>query len=486
MKKFLFSIFSILVATSPSLMAQQELGLHFNQSVWQANNTNPALIPNYKVVIALPSVYSDFSLNNKGITYEDLIARNTSTGKVTLNTDNLINKWETTNALRNATQFDAFAIGFRVKKAFVSFGTSGMINTHLGLSKDLLDIGFNGNAKFIGKTANLGLDIETYAVSEKFLGVAYNIGSKLSIATRLKAFSGGYAISSENPNMTLATSSDIYQLTLTSSYRLHTAGIGDYNGYSVKDGFQFNSYLNFGNTTQVNQSVKNAFLSGPNKGFGLDLGATYQVNPKLSVAASITNLGGKVTWKEQVSTFGHNGFEFKGLDFGVILRGDSTTFNKVMDTLRNSFDLTKTTHDAFTTKLPTRTYLSVSYRMNKVIQLGGLFFTESYRGKLNPAFALGLNTNTGWLNIGLSWAYRNQSASNIGMSATAKMGPIQIFAVTDNIIPVFNLKSSNINFNGRFGINLLFGKPKKEETVKAEDVKVEMPAPPPPPETIKN
>jgi hypothetical protein len=471
---------------STTLVAQQELGLHFNQAVWQANNTNPALIPNYKVVIALPSVYSDFSLDNRGITYEDLIARNTATGKITLNTDNIINKWEASNAIRNATQFDAFSVGFRVKKAFVSFGLSGAINTHLGLSKDLLDIGFNGNAKFIGKTANLGLDIESYAVGQKYLGVAYNINSKLTVATRLKALSGGYAISAENPNMTLTTSDDIYQLTLTSKYRLNTAGIGDYKGYTIGDTMQrFTSYLNFADQAQVNQSAKNAFLSGPNKGFALDLGATYQVNEKLSVAISATDIGGKVTWKEQVSTFGHNGFEFKGLDFGVILRGDSTSFDKVMDTLVKSFDLSKTTHDAFTTKLPTRTYLSVSYRMNKVIQLGGLFFTESYRGKLNPAFALGLNTNTGWLNIGLSWAYRNKSASNIGMSATAKMGPIQIFAVTDNIIPVFNLKSSNINFNGRFGINLLFGKPKKVEEVKVPVIET-APTPPPATEAIKN
>ena len=125
-------------------MAQQELGLHFNQSVWQANSTNPALVPTHKIVIALPSVYSDFSLDNKGITYGDLISNNTSTGKATLNVENIINKWEASNAIRNATQFDAFAIGFRVKKAFISFGTSGAINTHLGLSKDLLDIGFHG------------------------------------------------------------------------------------------------------------------------------------------------------------------------------------------------------------------------------------------------------------------------------------------------------------------------------------------------------
>jgi Family of unknown function (DUF5723) len=460
MKKTIVLISAFCLFSVSLLVAQQELGMHFNTEVWQANITNPAIIPTHKVVIALPSVYSDFSINNQNLTYLDLIARNVASGKSTINLQTLISKWEDKNTIRNATQFDAFGVGFRIKKTFVSFGTAGVINTSFDLSKDLLDVGVNGNSKFIGKTANLTLGIESYIVSQKYLGFAYNINPNLIVATRLKVLSGDIAIASENSDMQLYTDPDIYQLKLTSNYRLKTAGIGDYKGYDKQNGINFNSYLNFGSNAQIKETAIRALAAGTNKGFSFDLGATYQVTSKLRIGVSATDIGGKINWKNNTSTFGHNNIDFKGLDFGVILRGDTNTFNKVMDTLKTTLDLSPTTHDAFTTKLPMRTYLSANYRLNKAVNVSGLFFTESYRGKLNTAFALGLNTTMGWLNLGLSWAYRNGSASNIGLSAVAKMGPIQIFGVTDNIIPAFSLDNSKINYNGRFGINLLFGKPK--------------------------
>ena len=54
------------------------------------------------------------------------------------------------------------------------------------------------------------------------------------------------------------------------------------------------------------------------------------------------------------------------------------------------------------------------------------------------------------------------------MSATLRLGPVQIFATSDNIIPLMNpMKGQNVNM--RFGMNLLFGKIKED--------KVEMPVP---------
>jgi len=60
-----------------------------------------------------------------------------------------------------------------------------------------------------------------------------------------------------------------------------------------------------------------------------------------------------------------------------------------------------------------------------------------------------------YINIGVNYAYRFNSATNVGLNTTFKIGPVQLFAATDNIIQALQPSAAN-NVNGRVGLNLVF------------------------------
>ncbi|MDX1942367.1 MAG: hypothetical protein SFU99_17515, partial [Saprospiraceae bacterium] len=85
MKKIL--IHFILIISVLSLNAQEELGTHLLRGVWQANKTNPALLPEGRFVIGLPGVYNNLNITN--ITYNDLVVKDEN-GETVLDIDNAI------------------------------------------------------------------------------------------------------------------------------------------------------------------------------------------------------------------------------------------------------------------------------------------------------------------------------------------------------------------------------------------------------------
>ena len=66
------------------------------------------------------------------------------------------------------------------------------------------------------------------------------------------------------------------------------------------------------------------------------------------------------------------------------------------------------------------------------------------------------------LSLGASYAIRHKRFDNLGLNMSVKLGPVQIYAVTDNLITAIkNYDSSTMNL--RFGLNLVFGKPSIKE-----------------------
>ena len=64
--------------------------------------------------------------------------------------------------------------------------------------------------------------------------------------------------------------------------------------------------------------------------------------------------------------------------------------------------------------------------------------------------------------IGAQYAYIKGSENNIGLSTALRLGPVQLFFSSDNVIPLINpMKGQNVNM--RFGMNLLFGKIKTQK-----------------------
>jgi len=199
-----------------------------------------------------------------------------------------------------------------------------------------------------------------------------------------------------------------------------------------------------------------------NPGFAFDLGADYQVNEKLSVNASILDVG-SITWNEKVSNFvstiPNNSFTFNGIAINNLFSKNSSndsTFNHLLDTLKNKFNVEET-HKSFKTSLVKRVNIGATWRLDTRNLAGIIIRNEFFAGSYNPSVTLSLNHQFGRILSGtVSYSYIDRSFANIGAGFAANLGPLQLYAVVDNVIAPLQLKTTQ-TVNVQFGLNLVFG-----------------------------
>lgn len=425
--------------------AQQEVGLHFMQGIWQSVNTNPALVPENNLIITLPGLRNNLGIT--GATYNDIILKGTD-GQNQINAGRLIENLDDQNLFRDDLAVETIGAMIKVGGFSLSFNHAIKYLAYFDYPKTMPQLIWQGNAQFIGEDVSIANDLQLTGYNEFAFGAAKQFG-KLTLGARAKFLTGiANTSTDENRNKaSLYTDPDIYQLTLTSDYLLNSAGSFEYHDTS---GFDLN--FNFG---QVATSV----LFTQNSGFALDLGAKYEVGP-IELAASVIDLGAKINWKKDVRNYSSSGvFDYEGLDFSNALTGDSVSFKNAVDTLDQIFQVTETNLE-YSTDLPPKIYLSATVNLANW-RIGGMFFTESYRGKSFPAFAVGANTTLlDMLSVGATYTILSEfdSYANLGLNVSAKIGPVQAFATTDNVISVLRPGEAH-TFSGRIGVNLVFGKP---------------------------
>lgn len=435
----------LLLLLTLNIQAQQELGLHFADKIWQANKTNPGKMGQNGLVISLPSVYGNFY--NSGFTYNDILKDIPGTDSVRLNLDEVISNLDEDNIFNTQANIDWLSVGFRTPKFQLGVSFSMKSSFYANYPKELLDLFWNGNAGYVNQTAEVATDFQAYSYSELAVGGAYQITDQLSVGGRLKYLSGIVDFSSElNGNsVSVFTDEEFYQVTLDTDYRFNSSS------FAIIDS----------TISQVNRNTRFDFnkFFGSNTGFGLDLGATYQFNDKLELAASINDLG-FINWSSNINNYESKGsYTYEGITFDPLVDGDSLSFSAIGDTLLDIFDVeVAQTATGYKTNLASKFYLSAKYEVIENLTIGGLFYGESYRGLFMPGVAISAQKDFGnILSVGGIYSYRNKSFTNLGVNVSAKLGPVQVYVLTDNLFPIFKPYDSK-NFNLRVGLNLVFGK----------------------------
>lgn len=421
--------------------AQLDLTSNLLRGTWQANLTNPAILSDHNVTIALPGAYNNLLIT--GVTYNDLIVEDID-GNSVIDVSSALDKMEDFNTIREDLDIHTIGVGLRFGPLSFTFSHALRFSAFLDYPKTLPELIWEGNSQFVGQEVSFGPDMQILGYHEYALGAAVNLLSNVVVGGRVKYLNGVGDISTERTDLRLYTDEDIYQLTLNADFLLNSTGNVNYDGFTDLD-FNFN-FGSFGNDAN----------SSGNSGLAFDLGANVKLG-KLDLAASVLDIG-KINWKQNVVNYGLNGsFEYAGLDVAQDLLNDTTSFNSTLDTLRASYNVTETANE-YSTDLPMRIYLSATYALNDKITLGGLFYNEQFRDQSYSAIAVSANAQIlPFLRLGAIYAYRHDKFDNLGLNAVVKLGPVQLVAATDNILTAIQLYDSN-SANMRVGLNLLFGK----------------------------
>ena len=450
MVKIKFSIFVATLFFLQNMQAQQEMGLHSMRDVWNINQTNPAFMQDYKFVVGLPSMRDNLYLT--GPTYGDFFVE--QDGKTLIDFNQAIAAMDEENVMRNDFQIQTLSFAFRANNLMLSLGHTARVFAFGKYNRALPQVIYQGNAQFIGQTVDLSNEFVINSFNEYALGAAYRFG-KITFGAKAKYLSGfrSAATDKDRNSATLYTDSDIYQLTLTSDYRLNSSGTIDFNGFDEFD-------IDF----ELDKAGNELFTE--NTGWAFDFGATVDLTEKLTIAASILDIGA-IEWSENTRNYTSSGqFTYNGLDISEALIGSESDdeFGNALDTLEAIFRATET-NESYTVNLPTKMYVSGRYEVTEKLAVGAAFFTEKYRDENFKALSVsGRYQVVKPLTIGASYTtlLEEDKQFNLGLNATIQLGPVQIFGTTDNVISLINTDDAHY-FSGRLGLNLMFGKITEQE-----------------------
>lgn len=427
--------------------AQQELSLYPFTDVWHSTSLNPAFFPENKhLAIGLPAFGVD-AAHSGDVSYNDLFRRGAD-DRLILDLGQLIGRLDPENTVDYSQRVETVSLGLRLPGKFaVQVSHALRLNASFLYPRSLAELLWNGNGPYIGQTLNISMDADVYDWQELAIGLSKQIGS-VRVGARIKYLAGVSALKTDKEHRlaTVKTDDDIYQLTLNTDYGFHAASI-----VSAIDtaGLGFDIVTN---------DLKSKFFS-ENNGLAFDLGFQAKLSERLTVSASVLDLGGTLKWKENANYFRSQGlYTYEGAVFpgaDIINNSDSLDFSTKLDTLNDIFKFNKTA-SSFSSKLPLRFYAGAAFKLSERWQFGLTLFHQNSEER--DLTALGANARWAplrWLSVGAMYSVNNRSATDLGLQLVLKPGPVQVYLLSDNVLNAFTpYASPRVNF--RAGLGLVF------------------------------
>jgi hypothetical protein len=397
-----------------------------------------------------------------------------------LDIESMLNSMKKNNYVFLESNVDIFSFGFKIKdKHYINVAATEHAFARASYPKDLMNFAFYGNGAFLDQT----LDIGNFRISENHyrelaFGYSYVYDSKWTFGARAKILFGMSNVNTRRSDITLHTEGEFFDITATSDLLINTNEIDNMSDTTLDQKKYMKDYL---------------FLT-KNKGIGMDLGASYKFDDKITFGLSILDFG-FISWKSNpmnlVSKNPGGSFTFDGLDVSEILEnGDSAFLQNLEDSLIDIFEV-DTTYESYRTLLNTRIHASAYYKVTEKDQISALLRFHFYDRTVHPSFSLAYMRKFGnILHLTGSYSITNRNYTNFGLGMSVKFGAAQLYVLSDNILAPFIwnrytwLEEQEDQFgstywetqkltlprnwkylNLHFGLNLVFGcKPPKDFT----------------------
>jgi len=418
-------IFSILLASNglANVFSQNSYSMFFFPDNPHSAGLNPAKLYGKGMYFSLP-VFSSLSFNlySSNLSYNDFIA------KVPARNDSLMIKKESLGKMGSDNKiFTEFRKPLLVygwgneKHSFeVQFGINGY--AVLDFSKNLASLLIEGNEKFINKKIDFNKErLEMNAYGELSLGYSRKCSEEFLVGGRLKALFGLTNIHTKNMEFSMLTDNEMFKTNIYSDIILQTAGMGNV--------------------------LKN-------KGLATDLGLSYRIPEKgIEFNASVIDLG-FIRWKDKVSTYKSSTkgkvFEFKGIT-GLY----SQSIQEIADSLQNQLEVTSTAGGSYTTFLPMKLILAISYCPRQKGEIGIMYLRNFGKNFTSIVYTMPMNS---WLRLSASNTIHSGRIVNPGFGLEVDYRAFQCFGAVENIDSFWLHRTKNLTVS--MGINIFLNRGK--------------------------
>jgi|GEM_PF-463811 len=430
---------ALLILVSFSSPGQSSLSFYnLGNATFQNTFLNPALIPEGKVFIGLP-VLSGVHLNfNNKSNYSNVITRGETQNQIDLNSYlGSLQKNNMTHVSANVNLFH-LAISTKPGQMFSVFANERM-ETDFLYDKSLMEFAINGNGAHLGETVKIGKTrLNSTYYREYGIGYAATV-QKIGLTVGVRAkYLQGFVNASTAPGFqaNLTTDAQTYALNLDlQNGTLRTSGLNAIQGNSGYSG----SYL----------------VSNNNKGAAFDLGITLKKNDRLTIAASLLDVG-FISWNDDIKN--HTEGDTSMVYSGINLKKPDQIEQTIKDSLINRFKDRKTeSYDPYKTWLSPKMYLSGTYNVRKGGDVIGTFGTRYVMGQMKFLFGAGYRQQVGKFFVGsVNVTKLPQQFLNLGAALAIKGGPAQFYIAADQVVLYDMTKFKSFDF--RVGLNFVFGK----------------------------
>ncbi len=470
---YIFVFFSIFLFSTGF---SQRVTSYWMQHLPQATYMNPAKQTGCKVFIDLPVIPNfDINFEHSGFTINDAVKLKPYTvDSFMIDLDGIEKALRTGNNINVETEFSVFNFGLTLKNDMnINFGINYKMSEYFQYPKALIELR-RGNYRENGTPLSFDFSQDFILYREIYIGISKKINDKFYVGGRLKYLTGygNFRSSTMKLDWYTNTADDgMYEWTFNSDFDIKTASVipweFTYSEDSLINGIDVD-------TSMIDDPSQYTFPE--NTGFGIDLGIEYNINDRLNISAALTDFG-FIKWKTSPKLMTQRAeFVFDGVDISKYINslddvtgansslGDDIK-NDIIDTILTVFN-PNIENTTYTTGINSKIYLGANLKLANWLDAGFLYKGIFHNNNLASAYTFSANTNffKAW-SYTISYSIMNSSANNIGMGLAYKIGPFQMYLISDNIAAPFwaanesdfsdewlkNTKSVNFSF----GLNFL-------------------------------
>ena len=440
-----------------TLSAQQNPSLFLMHQVPESNLLNPAIPISCKYYIGLP-VFSSVHLNygNSFFTYNQLF-RVSESGSRTIDIDQAVNNMHNRDFIGTEAHVQLLALGYRYKNYSFMFTITEKDNFPTTIPKNGVELLWNGNTQFEGENAGMkGAGVYFNHYREYAVSASKRTRQGTYWGVRAKLLFGKLNLSSRKANMAVHTDDRTFDLKFDGDFRLNASlpiiiSTSDYKIESI--------------VLDESVSTSELIFNRKNPGFSADVGVIYPYNSKLTLSASVLNLG-FIWWGSNLNNMDAGGdFIYRG-SFGQPPNSDNY-FNHLKNTFLDSMNFV-ISNDSYISMLPVHFIAGADYRINDMFSAGLVADALVFRSRVNPSLTfMGQYKPLENVQLTASYTLQYNSFTNFGLGLVVGKDPVQIYIISTNIPGFFDpLNTQSLNL--RFGLNILLGCNLKENMLSAK------------------
>ncbi|NBC82081.1 MAG: hypothetical protein GVY19_01740 [Bacteroidetes bacterium] len=428
-----------------NVKGQQSNTLYFMHQIPEANYLNPAVQAPCKFFIGIP-VLSSMHINvaHSGFSANDLVSN--AGGSYEFTPVNVINQPGQRNYFSSELYISLLQLGYKTNGYYFNFTIRERNDFNLFYPRDFFQFVLEGNTPFEGEEISLRrLDAQLNHYREYAFGLATDINFRTSAGIKLKVLFGKLNVTAPRTRVGLFTEDILFHLTLSGDLAVNS---------SMPLALQRNPDGTITLDERYSTNPLDIALNRKNLGVAFDAGITHNYNERITLAASVLDLG-LIPYRSNQTRLAATGeYTYTGVSEGIL--EDETYFEDLVSQIEDSTDI-DITYDNYIYTLPPKIYAGAEYEVNQNFTAGLVASAKIYRKKIPKSLTLFGNYNI-YKNIdaSASWSWMHRSMSNVGIGISLGRNPVQFYAVTDNLLAVFQpLNAQNVNL--RIGLNIIFG-----------------------------